>query len=230
MSNLPPPRSSSKPKTLSSSSDSSSGSGGDDAATDKSDAVAPFAASWSSDLTLATADGASFNVHRAIVESRMGYLTALANSGMRDAHAARIEFNDISGSVLKTLIDWCYGAELRCTHDDAIDVLDAAYRLDCGGAISVVQRILAQNIDVENVFDLLEIARSKHARLLTTACEIFATVAYVHDFASCRDSFRAHALWPTFVEFRRQWRLLLVKPTAPCVARTNCDLSIFHDN
>ena len=118
-------------------------------------------------------------VHKALFAARVPFFDALFRSGM-DANQREFTLAHVSSEVLRNIVTWVYTDTVKIRSDSIIDVLEAAHRMRIVGLFDQCQRILAQNLDTDNVLDILAYASMYEAQWLTSACLWFVALGSRH--------------------------------------------------
>jgi hypothetical protein len=135
----------------------------------KRNVVAPHYPSTPPDVTL-VAGGRRVRAHSALLAARIDFFRALFRSG---TSGDEVVLESVSSEVLRNIVTWAYTDAVRIRSDAIIDVLEASHRLHIVGLFNQCERILAQNLDVDNVRDVLAYAQMYDAKWLVIACTWF---------------------------------------------------------
>lgn len=103
------------------------------------------------DAELQSSDGLSSPqpAHRVLLASRSGYMRALLETPTRfaDSSDMTIRLVDISSKSLGRILDWMYGQDISLTTlEDAIDLAEAASRLECSELLEVLCDFLKKKV------------------------------------------------------------------------------------
>lgn len=124
-----------------------------------------------SDLTI-LADGHKIFVHKFIVGARSKHFLAMMKSGMRESRSSEIQLHDqFKYPLLMDVMKFVYTEDTSIvTGDNVVDLLDAANFLDLHHLKCICEHMLHQNIDVENVSYLIQVAHRYEAPQLKSVC------------------------------------------------------------
>lgn len=76
------------------------------------------------DITLKSADGKEIHAHKCVLASQSGYFESMFIGGFKETTQDVIQINDISGDVLKVVIDFMYTGELVTIEEDNVEVMN----------------------------------------------------------------------------------------------------------
>jgi hypothetical protein len=149
---------------------------------DDEPAAAPAAASTTTQppaVTLPGADvalvsnGRRINAHRQILALRVPYFASRFGSAFSDADSDEVVLDDLTSEAVRAMVVFVYTGTVRIAADHVLDVLACAHRLNFGELLRYCERLLAQNLDVDNVCDVLPYAEHYGAPVLKAACSVY---------------------------------------------------------
>jgi len=76
------------------------------------------------DVTLKSADGKEIHAHKCVLSSHSEYFESMFIGGFKETTQDVIQINDISGDVLKNVIDFMYTGELVTIEEDNVEVMN----------------------------------------------------------------------------------------------------------
>lgn len=118
------------------------------------------------------AGGTDFHCHRAVLAATSEYWDALFASGMRDAAADRIVLDDVLGTIFSSVLDFIYEGRCVIEQPRALDLLEAAARLQVRHLVERLSEVLVGTLCADNALQIWQVAeRLALASLVTAAVE-----------------------------------------------------------
>ncbi|TRY89410.1 hypothetical protein DNTS_010813 [Danionella cerebrum] len=138
------------------------------------------------DVTLLV-EGKKFMCHRVLLAAVSPYFRAMFTSPLVESRQTEIRLEEVTPSVMETVIHFVYTGEAGLCLDTAEDLFVAAHRLQVMPLQDLCSRFLFEHLSVENCLGMYSLARSHHDQLLLRAClrlvgQHFPRVARQRDF------------------------------------------------
>uniref|UniRef100_A0A8C9T7N7 Si:dkey-260j18.2 n=2 Tax=Scleropages formosus TaxID=113540 RepID=A0A8C9T7N7_SCLFO len=138
------------------------------------------------DVTLLV-EGKKFMCHRVLLAAVSPYFRAMFTSPLVESRLAEIRLEEVTPSVMETVIQFIYTGEAGLSLDTAEDLFVAANRLQVVPLQDLCSRFLFEHLSVENCLGMYSLARSHHDQLLLRAslrmvAQHFPRVARQRDF------------------------------------------------
>ncbi|XP_035241833.1 kelch-like protein 5 [Anguilla rostrata] len=138
------------------------------------------------DVTLLV-EGKKFMCHRVLLAAVSPYFRAMFTSPLVESRLTEIRLEEVTPSVMETVIQFVYTGEAGLSLDTAEDLFVAANRLQVMPLQDLCSRFLFEHLSVENCLGMYSLARSHHDQLLLRAslrlvAQHFPRVARQNDF------------------------------------------------
>lgn len=138
------------------------------------------------DVTLLV-EGKRFMCHRVLLAAVSPYFRAMFTSPLVESRLTEIRLEEVTPSVMETVIHFIYTGEAGLSLDTAEDLFVAANRLQVMPLQDLCSRFLFEHLSVENCLGMYSLARSHHDQLLLRAslrlvAQHFPRVARQKDF------------------------------------------------
>ncbi|KAI1894071.1 hypothetical protein AGOR_G00130210 [Albula goreensis] len=138
------------------------------------------------DVTLLV-EGKKFMCHRVLLAAVSPYFRAMFTSPLVESRLTEIRLEEVTPSVMETVIQFVYTGEAGLSLDTAEDLFVAANRLQVMPLQELCSRFLFEHLSVENCLGMYSLARSHHDQLLLRAslrlvAQHFPRVARQNDF------------------------------------------------
>ncbi|XP_053502971.1 kelch-like protein 3 [Ictalurus furcatus] len=138
------------------------------------------------DVTLLV-EGKKFMCHRVLLAAVSPYFRAMFTSPLVESRLTEIRLEEVTPSVMETVIQFVYTGEAGLCLDTAEDLFVAANRLQVMPLQNLCSRFLFEHLSVENCLGMYSLARSHHDQLLLRAslrlvAQHFPRVARQRDF------------------------------------------------
>ncbi|KAK5904320.1 hypothetical protein CesoFtcFv8_005898 [Champsocephalus esox] len=138
------------------------------------------------DVTLLV-EGKKFMCHRVLLAAVSPYFRAMFTSPLVESRLTEIRLEEVTPSVMETVIQFVYTGEAGLSLDTAEDLFVAANRLQVMPLQDLCSRFLFEHLSVDNCLGMYSLARSHHDQLLLRAtlrlvAQHFPRVARQKDF------------------------------------------------
>ncbi|XP_042626943.1 kelch-like protein 5 [Cyprinus carpio] len=138
------------------------------------------------DVTLLV-EGKKFMCHRVLLAAVSPYFRAMFTSPLVESRLTEIRLEEVTPSVMETVIHFVYTGEAGLSLDTAEDLFVAANRLQVMPLQDLCSRFLFEHLSVDNCLGMYSLARSHHDQLLLRASlrlvgQHFPRVARQRDF------------------------------------------------
>ncbi|KAJ8403770.1 hypothetical protein AAFF_G00346380 [Aldrovandia affinis] len=138
------------------------------------------------DVTLLV-EGKKFMCHRVLLAAVSPYFRAMFTSPLVESRLTEIRLEEVTPSVMETVIQFVYTGEAGLSLDTAEDLFVAANRLQVMPLQDLCSRFLFEHLSVDNCLGMYSLARSHHDQLLLRAslrlvAQHFPRVARQTDF------------------------------------------------
>uniref|UniRef100_A0A8C8K283 BTB domain-containing protein n=2 Tax=Oncorhynchus tshawytscha TaxID=74940 RepID=A0A8C8K283_ONCTS len=138
------------------------------------------------DVTLLV-EGKRFMCHRVLLAAVSPYFRAMFTSPLVESRLTEIRLEEVTPSVMETVIQFVYTGEAGLCLDTAEDLFVAANRLQVMPLQDLCSRFLFEHLSVDNCLGMYSLARSHHDQLLLRAslrlvAQHFPRVARQKDF------------------------------------------------
>ncbi|KAJ8280249.1 hypothetical protein GJAV_G00052300 [Gymnothorax javanicus] len=120
------------------------------------------------DVTLLV-EGKKFMCHRVLLAAVSPYFRAMFTSPLVESRLTEIRLEEVTPSVMETVIQFVYTGEAGLSLDTAEDLFVAANRLQVEPLQDLCSRFLFEHLSVENCLGMYSLARSHHDQLLLRA-------------------------------------------------------------
>jgi hypothetical protein len=117
--------------------------------------------------------GRRFFAHRIALLASSDAFRAMFDGGYREKEAKDIEIPNISWKVFELMMRCIYTGTVDVTPDVAQDLLRAADQYLLEGLKRLCEYAIAQDLTVENVANVYELAEAYHALSLRHTCVLF---------------------------------------------------------
>jgi hypothetical protein len=117
--------------------------------------------------------GRRFFAHRIALLASSDAFRAMFDGGYREKEAKDIEIPNISWKVFELMMRCIYTGTVEVTPDVAQDLLRAADQYLLEGLKRLCEYAIAQDLTVENVANVYELAEAYHALSLRHTCVLF---------------------------------------------------------
>lgn len=135
--------------------------------------AAPAPARWPAPDVVLVSNERRINAHRVILALRVPYFASRFSSAFADAASDEVALDDVTAEAMRAMVVFAYCGTVRIAADHVLDVLACAHRLHFVELQRYCERVLAQNLDLDNVCDVLPYALHYEARVLTSACQLY---------------------------------------------------------
>eukprot|EP00249_Psilotum_nudum_P023477 c28889_g1_i2 orf=1071-3155(-) len=125
-----------------------------------------------SDVTFLV-EGSRFYAHRIALLASSDAFRAMFDGGYREKEAKDIEIPNISWKVFELMMRFIYTGTVEVTSDIAQDLLRAADQYLLEGLKRLCEYAIAQDLTVENVSNVYDLAEAYHAVSLRHTCVLF---------------------------------------------------------
>ncbi|KAG7277037.1 hypothetical protein CRUP_025447 [Coryphaenoides rupestris] len=138
------------------------------------------------DVTLLV-EGKKFMCHRVLLAAVSPYFRAMFTSPLVESRLTEIRLEEVTSSVMETVIQFVYTGEAGLSLDTAEDLFVAANLLQVMPLQELCSRFLFEHLSVDNCLGMYSLARSHHDQLLLRAslrlvAQHFPRVARQKDF------------------------------------------------
>uniref|UniRef100_A0AAY4E892 BTB domain-containing protein n=1 Tax=Denticeps clupeoides TaxID=299321 RepID=A0AAY4E892_9TELE len=128
-----------------------------------------------------------FMCHRVLLAAVSPYFRAMFTSPLVESRLTEIRLEEVTPSVMGTVIQFVYTGEAGLSLDTAEDLFVVAHRLQVVPLQDLCSRFLFEHLSVENCLGMYSLARSHHDQLLLRAslrlvAQHFPRVARQRDF------------------------------------------------
>lgn len=125
-----------------------------------------------SDVTFLV-EGSRFYAHRIALLASSDAFRAMFDGGYREKEAKDIEIPNISWKVFELMMRFIYTGSVEVSTDVAQDLLRAADQYLLEGLKRLCEHAIAQDLTVENVANVYDLAEAYHALSLRHTCVLF---------------------------------------------------------
>jgi len=115
-------------------------------------------------------EGQEIYAHKAILSYRSDHFQAMLDGGLKESSQNQIKLSSIHPHIFLILLEFIYTDSVIVDPDYAVDVLIAADQFILPELKRLVERPLAKEISIENVFSFLTIAHHFHSPFLKSKC------------------------------------------------------------
>jgi len=133
-----------------------------------------------SDCLIRARGGEEFRAHKFILAAQSAYFSKMFESGMMESVDSVVILDDLQASVVGIVLDFIYGRVISVPSDLAIAVFKASDRLQLPALTRLIVGILKDEIQLDTIPDVLQIAGNFMNEDLWTACVQF-TKANMHN-------------------------------------------------
>lgn len=123
-----------------------------------------------SDFTFISSDEKPFPVHRCILLARSKVLDKMLNAELLESETKEVTIKDINGETMFELLRFIYTGKANNLKSVAFDLLYAAEKYDLIELKSICAKSLAENLSVENVFQVIILSDRCKAESLMKEC------------------------------------------------------------
>eukprot|EP00850_Spirogloea_muscicola_P018463 SM000169S02718 [mRNA] locus=s169:87724:93877:- [translate_table: standard] len=123
-------------------------------------------------------EGSTFYAHRIALLASSDAFRAMFDGGYREKEAKVIEIPNISRKVFEAMMRCIYTGNVEVTADIAQGLLRAADQYLLEGLKRLCEYAIAQDLTVENVTNVYDLAEAYHAASLRSTCVLFALEHY----------------------------------------------------
>ena len=114
-----------------------------------------------------------FPANRMVLACYSPFFENMFKSGLKERYEKSIEIKYGKGQFIKQLIDFIYFGSISINNSDVVEILEAADFLQLDNIKEVCFNHLEKNLDLENCFDVFELADRYRSPLLKAAVEEF---------------------------------------------------------
>jgi len=139
------------------------------------------------DITLMTKDGKEFKAHRNVLSAVSPFFSKLLQSNMKENREGIVRFEEISGTVMKDVLEFIYTGSVEVTQENCKDLIAAASYLVIPGLKTLSGQFLERQLSKSNcisTFYFVEMYRCDE--LITNTRKFihanFASVAEMDEF------------------------------------------------
>lgn len=118
-------------------------------------------------------EGRRFYAHRIALLASSDAFRAMFDGGYKEKEANDIEIPNISWRVFELMMRFLYTGTVEVTLEIAQDLLRASDQYLLEGLKRLCEECIAQDLTVENVADVFDLAEAHHAILLKHTCALF---------------------------------------------------------
>lgn len=101
-------------------------------------------------------------VHRCVLYSASAYFKTLFAADAIEQDAKEVELNEVHGTILSQLVDYCYTLRVTINVTNAVDLMTAAHLFQLDDVVKQCEIFCATQIAAPNAFDYMVLAK-KHA-------------------------------------------------------------------
>ena len=130
------------------------------------------------DIFLQTDDGHRIPCHRVILAASCPYFNAMLTSGMGETTSKHVVMHDISGSILKQIIDYCYTGSFILTDETVNDIAQAANFLQFTAIEEECVRYLQSHLNATNSLETEQVANRLFNRQLSEQAHDYSMVNF----------------------------------------------------
>ena len=139
------------------------------------------------DVTLVTKDDKEFKAHRNVLSAASPFFCKLLQSDMKENREGIVRFEEISGAVMKDVLEFIYTGTVKVTQENSEDLIAAANYLFIPGLKTVSGRFLERQMTKSNCISTFYFAEIYQCdELITNTRKFihanFASVAEMEEF------------------------------------------------
>ncbi|KAL3682641.1 hypothetical protein R1sor_000663 [Riccia sorocarpa] len=136
--------------------------------------VSPLSAGFRGDVEFIGRDGRSVYAHRFILAGRSKVFQRMLDTEMKEKKTGVIRVDDVAGPVLRSMVNYCYTAEIQFTEEAPADeLLKVAEKYDIKDLKAVCEDELSKDISKENLSKRITLARLYNAKKLDRMTQQF---------------------------------------------------------
>lgn len=135
-----------------------------------------------SDITL-ICQGKEFKAHKIILASRSPVFSAMFEHGMKESRESIVEIPDIEPEIMKELLKFIYYEKVDNLEKHACSILVAATKYQIEKLMNICQKLMYENLSIENAVEMLILADVYNAEKLKSKAISFV-VANIKDVRS----------------------------------------------
>ena len=128
------------------------------------------------DITLVSIDNIEFKAHRNVLSAASPYFDKLLQSNMKENREGIVRFEEISGSVLKDVLEFIYSGTVDVTQENAEELIAAGNYLIIPGLKTASGRFLEREMSHINCISTFYLAEKYECDELITNSRL-----YIHD-------------------------------------------------
>ena len=125
------------------------------------------------DITLVSKDNSKFKAHRNVLSAASPYFDKLLQSNMKENREGIVRFEEISGSVLKDVLEFIYSGTVDVTQENAEELIAAGNYLIIPGLKTASGRFLEREMSHINCISTFYLAEKYECDELITNSRLF---------------------------------------------------------
>ncbi|KAL2611363.1 hypothetical protein R1flu_023055 [Riccia fluitans] len=134
----------------------------------------PLSEDFRGDVTFVGRDGKPVYAHRFIMAGKSAVFQRMLDTDMKERNSGTIFINDANSSVLKSVVKYCYTADIDFTEEaPAEEILKVAHKYDIVELKGVCEDELSRGLDTENFCTRAMLAQIYDAGKLDAATSAF---------------------------------------------------------
>ncbi|KAJ5070996.1 btb/poz domain-containing protein [Anaeramoeba ignava] len=102
----------------------------------------------------------SFKTHKSILSSRSKYFKSLFNSKMKEFQENKLVLQDVSSSILSSILSYFYSGKIEFNLENAIQILFFSSKYLIDELIGIASNFIKNNLQFETVVDILKLSES----------------------------------------------------------------------
>ncbi|KAJ5070991.1 kelch-like protein [Anaeramoeba ignava] len=102
----------------------------------------------------------SFKTHKSILSSRSEYFKSLFNSKMKEYQENKLVLQDVSSSILSSILNYLYSGKIEFNLENAIQILIFSSKYLIDELIEISSKFIKNNLQIETIVDILKLSES----------------------------------------------------------------------
>ncbi|KAJ5069697.1 pep-cterm sorting domain-containing protein [Anaeramoeba ignava] len=115
----------------------------------------------------------SFKTHKSILSSRSQYFKSLFKSKMKEYQENKLILQDVSSSVLSSILNYFYSGKIEINLENAIQILVFSSKYLIDELIEICSKFIQKNFQIETIVDVLKLSESMNLNELLDFCYQF---------------------------------------------------------
>ncbi|KAJ5068282.1 hypothetical protein M0811_12394 [Anaeramoeba ignava] len=108
----------------------------------------------------------SFKTHKSILSSRSQYFKSLFKSKMKEYQENKMILQDVSSSILSSILNYFYSGKIEINLENAIEILFFSSKYLIDELTEIVSNFIKNNFQIETIVDILKLSDSMNFNIL----------------------------------------------------------------